>query len=185
MLIFVTCGLFFNFSFSMDLLETEIDWLTKEKFEAVKKDYQESIKIKLEELNKQDMDEKLKEYTFECYKIDYAVELLQNYESSTQGINLAYFYGYKQYDKLLNKYYSYKNKLDKKTQTALLEEQRAWLKLRDAYENYIDQHRYFVYTASGGGTMYSNLASASKFDFVKKRVGEIYKYFFSENGVDW
>ncbi len=114
---------------------------------------------------------------------------MQDYDFSTQGINLAYFYGYEQYDKLLNKYYSlYKNELDSKNKAMLLEEQRAWLKLQNAYEEYIKAHKALVYTANGGGSIYSNFVSVSCFDFIKKRVDELYKYYsqtIDNSGIKW
>ncbi|WP_279177069.1 lysozyme inhibitor LprI family protein [Campylobacter insulaenigrae] len=178
LLIFIMSSLFFNFSAAMDLSEIEINWLPKEKIEIIQKEYEKGIKLKLEELNAQNTGEILKEYILDCYKIDYAIELLQDYESSTQGINSAYFYGYQQYDRLLNKYYSlYKNRLNEKNKAAFLEEQKAWIKLRDAYEQYILAHKTLVYTSNGGGTIYSNFVSVSRFDFLKKRVDELYKYY--------
>ncbi|TXE83158.1 DUF1311 domain-containing protein [Campylobacter peloridis] len=184
-IIFCVTLSFFNFIYAKDLLKhSELNWLTQEKFEEIQKIYQDNINKKVEKLQNQKLDKLQEEYILECYKIDVILDLLQDYDYSTQGINLAYYYAYKQYDNLLNKYYILsKKQLDKKEQSAFLQEQRAWIKMRNANEEYIDNHLVFVYTSNKGGTMYSNLASAAKLDFVKNRVDKLFKYYY--NGINW
>lgn len=184
-IIFCVVLSFFNFIYAKDFLKySELNWLAQEKFDEIQKIYQENIKQKIEKLQSQKLDKLQEEYILECYKIDLMLEPLQNYDYSTQGINLAYYYAYRQYDNLLNKYYILlKKQLDKKEQNAFLQEQRAWLKMRNANEDYIDNHRIFVYISNDGGSIYSNFASFAKLDFVKNRVDKLFKYYYK--GIDW
>lgn len=158
----------------------------KEKEERIQKDYKEGIAKKQGELKKLDISDIERTYMLDCYKIDYAVDLLQYYESSTMGINKALDYGYVEYDKLLNKYYNlYKKQLNKEEKEALLAEQRAWLKLRDIYvDNYIRAHHTHIYVINGGGTMYSNLASYESLRFLKERVEILYQYYKQHSNGD-
>ncbi len=117
---------------------------------------------------------------------------------STQGILASLSYGYDEYDKLLNKYYKlYRAEVKKQNKTTptgvfshepnlqnikkgqkgqdtLLEEQRAWLKLRDSYEAYIRKHHAHIYDINGGGTIYSISASNARLGFLKMRVNELF-----------
>lgn len=117
-------------------------------------------------------------YKFEVARIDCEVNNLGEALGSTQGILASLNYGYDEYDKLLNKYYKlYRAELKKQNKTTptgafshepniqnikkgqkgqdtLLEEQRAWLKLRDSYEAYIKAHHAHIYDINGGGTIY-------------------------------
>ncbi|WP_034563196.1 lysozyme inhibitor LprI family protein [Helicobacter bilis] len=56
----------------------------------------------------------------------------------------------------------------------MLEEQRAWLKLRDSYEAYTKAHHAHIYDINGGGTMYSIEASNARLGFLKMRVNELF-----------
>lgn len=115
---------------------------------------------------------------------------------STQGILASLSYGYDEYDKLLNKYYKlYHTEVKKQNKTTptgafshepniktsgqkgqdtLLEEQRAWLKLRDSYEAYTQKHHAHIYDINGGGTIYSIEASNARLGFLKMRVNELF-----------
>ncbi|MDY4399257.1 hypothetical protein [Helicobacter bilis] len=53
----------------------------------------------------------------------------------------------------------------------MLEEQRAWLKLRDSYEAYIETHHTHIYDINGGGTIYSISVSNARLGFLKMRLG--------------
>ncbi|WP_289748930.1 lysozyme inhibitor LprI family protein, partial [Helicobacter bilis] len=61
-----------------------------------------------------------------------------------------------------------------KGQDTLLEEQRAWLKLRDSYEAYTKTHHAHIYDINGGGTIYSIEASNARLGFLKMRVNELF-----------
>lgn len=137
-------------------------------------------------------------YKFEVARIDCEVQNLGEVLGSTQGILASLNYGYNEYDKLLNKYYKlYRTELKKKGKTTptgafshepniqnikkgqngqdtLLEEQRAWLKLRDSYEAYIQKHHAHIYDINGGGTIYSIEASNARLGFLKMRVNELF-----------
>lgn len=137
-------------------------------------------------------------YLFETTQIDCEVQNLGEVLGSTQGILASLNYGYNEYDKLLNKYYKlYRTELKKKGKTTptgafshepniqnikkgqngqdtLLEEQRAWLKLRDSYEAYIQKHHAHIYDINGGGTIYSIEASNARLGFLKMRVNELF-----------
>ena len=134
-------------------------------------------------------------YKFETTQIDCEVQNLGEVLGSTQGILASLNYGYDEYDKLLNKYYKlYRTEVKKQNKTTptgafshepniqnikkgqkgqdtLLEEQRAWLKLRDSYEAYTKAHHAHIYDINGGGTMYSIEASNARLGFLKMRLG--------------
>ncbi|MDY5821390.1 MAG: lysozyme inhibitor LprI family protein [Helicobacter sp.] len=163
----------------------------------VSKDKQEYIN---KECNKEVLKDNFKDlskieqiYEFEVARIDCEVQNLGEVLGSTQGILASLNYGYDEYDKLLNKYYKlYRAEVKKQNKTTptgafshepsiqkgqdtLLEEQRAWLKLRDSYEAYIRKHHAHIYDINGGGTIYSIEASNARLTLLKKRVEELFK----------
>ena len=162
----------------------------------VNKDKQEYIN---KECNKEVLKDNFKDlskieqiYEFEVARIDCEVQNLGEVLGSTQGILASLSYGYDEYDKLLNKYYKlYRAEVKKQNKTTptgafshepsiqkgqdtLLEEQRAWLKLRDSYEAYIQKHHAHIYDINGGGTIYSIEASNARLGFLKMRVNELF-----------
>ena len=166
----------------------------------VGKDKQEYIKKQCDRANF-DFNPKNKQeqtYLFETTQIDCEVQHLGEVLGSTQGILASLNYGYDEYDKLLNKYYKlYRAEVKKQNKTTptgafshepniqnikkgqngqdtLLEEQRAWLKLRDSYEAYIRTHHAHIYDINGGGTIYSIEASNARLGFLKMRVNELF-----------
>lgn len=130
-------------------------------------------------------------YRLEVAKIECEIQKLSEVLGSTQGTIVTLDYAYKEYDKLLNKYYKlYRAEVKKHNKTTptgafshepnlgqdtLLEEQRAWLKLRDSYEAYIRTHHAHIYDINGGGTIYSIEASNARLTLLKKRVEELFK----------
>lgn len=164
----------------------------------ISKDKQEYIKKQCDrahfDFNPKKKQEQI--YLFETTQIDCEVQNLGEVLGSTQGILASLNYGYDEYDKLLNKYYKlYRaevKKQNKTTQTGafshepniktsgqkgqdtLLEEQRAWLKLRDSYEAYTKAHHAHIYDINGGGTIYSIEASNARLGFLKMRVNELF-----------
>ena len=160
----------------------------------VSKDKQEYIKKQCDranfDFNPKDKQEQI--YKFEVARIDCEVNNLGEVLGSTQGILASLNYGYDEYDKLLNKYYKlYRAEVKKQNKTTptgafshepsiqkgqdtLLEEQRAWLKLRDSYEAYTKAHHAHIYDINGGGTIYSIEASNARLGFLKMRVNELF-----------
>ena len=166
----------------------------------VSKDKQEHIKKQCDmanfDFNPKNKQEQI--YLFETTQIDCEVQHLGEVLGSTQGILASLNYGYDEYDKLLNKYYKlYRAEVKKKNKTTptgvfshepniqnikkgqkgqdtLLEEQRAWLKLRDSYEAYTKAHHAHIYDINGGGTIYSIEASSARLGFLKMRVNELF-----------
>ncbi|WP_104743640.1 lysozyme inhibitor LprI family protein [Helicobacter cinaedi] len=163
----------------------------------VGKDKQEYIKKQCDrahfDFNPKNKQEQI--YLFETTQIDCEVQHLGEVLGSTQGILASLNYGYDEYDKLLNKYYKlYRAELKKQNKTTptgafshepniqsikngqdtLLEEQRAWLKLRDSYEAYTKAHHAHIYDINGGGTIYSIEASNARLGFLKMRVNELF-----------
>ena len=151
-------------------------------------------------------------YEFEVARIDCEVNNLGEVLGSTQGILASLNYGYDEYDKLLNKYYKlYRAEVKKKNKTTptgafshepniqnikkgqkgqdtLLEEQRAWLKLRDSYEAYIKAHHAHIYDINGGGTIYSIHTSNARLGFLKMRVNELFSRYLmmiTDGGVEF
>ena len=163
----------------------------------ISKDKQEHIKKQCDRANF-DFNPKNKQeqiYLFETTQIDCEVQHLGEVLGSTQGILASLNYGYNEYDKLLNKYYKlYRAEVKKQNKTTptgafshepsiqsgkngqdtLLEEQRAWLKLRDSYEAYIRTHHAHIYDINGGGTIYSIEASNARLGFLQMRVDELF-----------
>ena len=166
----------------------------------VSKDKQEYIKKQCDRANF-DFNPKNKQeqiYLFETTQIDCWVQNLGEVLGSTQGILASLSYGYDEYDKLLNKYYKlYRTEVKKQNKTTptgafshepniqnikkgqkgqdtLLEEQRAWLKLRDSYEAYTKAHHAHIYDINGGGTIYSIEASNARLGLLKMRVNELF-----------
>ena len=162
----------------------------------VGKDKQEYIKKQCDRANF-DFNPKNKQeqiYLFETTQIDCEVQNLGEVLGSTQGILASLNYGYNEYDKLLNKYYKlYRAEVKKQNKTTptgafshepsiqkgqdtLLEEQRAWLKLRDSYEAYTKAkaHHAHIYDINGGGRIYSIEASNARLGLLKMRVNELF-----------
>lgn len=179
----------------------------------VGKDKQEYIN---KECNKEVLKDNFKDlskieqiYKFEVARIDCEVNNLGEVLGSTQGILASLNYGYDEYDKLLNKYYKlYRAEVKKKNKTTptgafshepniqsikngqdtLLEEQRAWLKLRDSYEAYIKAHHAHIYDINGGGTIYSIHTSNARLGFLKMRVNELFSRYLmmiTDGGVEF
>ena len=179
----------------------------------VGKDKQEYIN---KECNKEVLKDNFKDlskieqiYKFEVARIDCEVNNLGEVLGSTQGILASLNYGYNEYDKLLNKYYKlYRAELKKQNKTTptgafshepsiqsgkngqdtLLEEQRAWLKLRDSYEAYTKAHHAHIYDINGGGTIYSIEASNARLGFLKMRVDELFSRYLmmiTDGGVEF
>ena len=162
----------------------------------VSKDKQEYIKKQCDmanfDFNPKNTQEQI--YLFETTQIDCEVQNLGEVLGSTQGILASLNYGYNEYDKLLNKYYKlYRAEVKKqnkttptgafshepsiqKRQDTLLEEQRAWLKLRDSYEAYTKAkaHHAHIYDINGGGRIYSIEASNARLGLLKMRVNELF-----------
>lgn len=179
----------------------------------VSKDKQEYIN---KECNKEVLKDNFKDlskieqiYKFEVARIDCEVNNLGEVLGSTQGILASLNYGYDEYDKLLNKYYKlYRAEVKKQNKTTptgafshepniqsikngqdtLLEEQRAWLKLRDSYEAYIKAHHAHIYDINGGGTIYSIHTSNARLGFLKMRVNELFSRYLmmiTDGGVEF
>ena len=179
----------------------------------VSKDKQEYIN---KECNKEVLKDNFKDlskieqiYKFEVARIDCEVNNLGEVLGSTQGILASLNYGYDEYDKLLNKYYKlYRAEVKKQNKTTptgafshepniqsikngqdtLLEEQRAWLKLRDSYEAYTKAHHAHIYDINGGGTIYSIEASNARLGFLKMRVNELFSRYLmmiTDGGVEF
>lgn len=160
----------------------------------ISKDKQEYIKKQCDmanfDFNPKNKQEQI--YKFETTQIDCEVQNLGEVLGSTQGILASLSYGYDEYDKLLNKYYKlYRAEVKKQNKTTptgafshepsiekgqdtLLEEQRAWLKLRDSYEAYTKAHHAHIYDINGGGTIYSIETSNARLRFLKMRVNELF-----------
>ena len=163
----------------------------KDKQEYINKECnKEVLKDNFKDLSKQE-----RIYLFETTQIDCWVQNLGEVLGSTQGILASLNYGYDEYDKLLNKYYKlYRTEVKKQNKTTqtgafshepniqnikkgqdtLLEEQRAWLKLRDSYEAYTKAHHAHIYDINGGGTIYSIETSNARLRFLKMRVNELF-----------
>lgn len=177
----------------------------------VGKDKQEYIKKQCDRANF-DFNPKNKQeqiHLFETTQIDCEVQHLGEVLGSTQGILASLNYGYNGYDKLLNKYYKlYRAEVKKQNKTTptgafshepsiqsgkngqdtLLEEQRAWLKLRDSYEAYTKAHHAHIYDINGGGTIYSIEASNARLGFLKMRVNELFSRYLmmiTDGGVEF
>ncbi|EEO24563.1 MULTISPECIES: lysozyme inhibitor LprI family protein [Helicobacter] len=176
----------------------------------VGKDKQEYIN---KECNKEVLKDNFKDlskieqiYKFEVARIDCEVNNLGEVLGSTQGILASLNYGYDEYDKLLNKYYKlYRAEVKKQNKTTptgafshepsiqkgqdtLLEEQRAWLKLRDSYEAYTKAHHAHIYDINGGGTIYSIEASNARLGLLKMRVNELFSRYLmmiTDGGVEF
>ena len=166
----------------------------------ISKDKQEHIKKQCDmthfDFNPKNKQEQI--YKFETTQIDCEVQNLGEVLGSTQGILASLNYGHNEYDKLLNKYYKlYRAEVKKQNKTTptgafshepniqnikkgqkgqdtLLEEQRAWLKLRDSYKAYTKAHHAHIYDINGGGTIYSIEASNARLGFLKMRVNELF-----------
>ena len=177
----------------------------------VSKDKQEYIKKQCDmanfDFNPKNKQEQI--YLFETTQIDCEVQHLGEVLGSTQGILASLNYGYDEYDKLLNKYYKlYRAEVKKQNKTTptgafshepniqsikngqdtLLEEQRAWLKLRDSYEAYTKAHHAHIYDINGGGTIYSIHTSNARLGFLKMRVNELFSRYLmmiTDGGVEF
>ncbi|TLD98431.1 lysozyme inhibitor LprI family protein [Helicobacter trogontum] len=178
---------------------------SKDKQEHVKTQCDEQIlktKASLKNVTLQERTYRIKVAQIEC-----EYQSLSGVFSSTQGILAALHYAYNEYDKLLNKYYKlYQTEIKKQKNKdlreellppglninekvdILLDEQKAWLKLRDSYEAYIMAQHTHVYDINGGGTIYKIDASLARLAFVKKRVDELfYRYLMitRDNGIEF
>lgn len=136
-------------------------------------------------------------YKLEVARLDCESENLQAPLSSTQGMLAVLDYIYTESDKLLNKYYKlYRAEFKKrvkdaprgifahepsiqKGQDTLLEEQRAWLKLRDSYESYLRTAHTHTYAANEGGTIYSIYAASARLAFLQRRVKTLFWRYYA------
>ncbi len=190
--------MFSNIAFANESLQEffKDSGVDKSKQEYVKKQCDEAI-LRADADFRHSKQEQI--YRLEVAKIECEIQKLSEVLGSTQGTIATLDYAYKEYDKLLNKYYKlYRAEVKKQNKTTptgafshepnlqnikkgqkgqdtLLEEQRAWLKLRDSYETYIQKHHAHIYDINGGGTIYSIEASNARLTLLKKRVEELFK----------
>lgn len=162
------------FCFSFGLFADDYDETRKEaakRANAIVNKYEKALQAK--KISKAD-----KEFKLECYKIETIMDISIEIDSSTYGMIMAMDEAYVSYDKLLNKYYNlYRNTLNKESKKSFLEEQKAWIKVRDAYEEYAMYHTSNITTIMGGGTMYQLYAPRMNLEFLKKRVYELFNYY--------
>ncbi|MCC1484786.1 lysozyme inhibitor LprI family protein [Winogradskyella immobilis] len=94
---------------------------------------------------------------------------------SSKGMSNAVYEEEKNYDKLLNKYYSIlKSKLSVEDGKTLAESQRNWIKFRDTerkLSSIISNEKY-----SGGGTIQSNIRAGKFCEITEQRLLEIISY---------
>ena len=131
-------------------------------------------------------------YKLEITRLECETKNLQESSASTQGTLAMLEYIYAEYDKLLNKYYKlYHTEFKKqnkstpsgifshepsiqKGQDTLLDEQRAWLKLRDSYAAYLQAAHAHTYEANGGGTIWGIETANARLKFLQKRVETLF-----------
>jgi uncharacterized protein YecT (DUF1311 family) len=93
---------------------------------------------------------------------------------TTAGMNMCTYEGEEKWDKELNKYYKLlMNNLDSAGQLKLKEAQRQWMKFRDIEFEFIGTYYY----ETKQGTMWTNVAAGSRYEFVKTRALELKAYY--------
>ncbi len=93
---------------------------------------------------------------------------------STQGMAECMLQEQKEWDKVLNKYYNLlKAELSEEGQTALLNAQREWIKMRDKEFAFIDR----FYFGEMSGTMYIPIAQSAKSEVIQKRALSLKSYY--------
>lgn len=152
--------------------------ITPQVLQKIKADIEKQIPSLKQKLSNQTLTAGQIEFALDTFRIEQMVVERISIDYSTVGMNISVDEKTVAYDKLLNKYY---NKLlpllqpeDKKI---LVAAQKAWLAYRDAESKLIWTMAKDEYT--GGGTMYSSIATGRYSDLVVKRAVDIFNYYDS------
>lgn len=115
-------------------------------------------------------------FSTDTFRINHTSLRRMEVDYSTAGMNETVNTTTAAYDVLLNKYYNkVLNQLKAADKTVLIKAQRAWITYRDAEAKMIWTMARKEY--SGGGSMQSNIATASYGTLVVNRTLEIYGYY--------
>jgi uncharacterized protein YecT (DUF1311 family) len=107
--------------------------------------------------------------------IENKLETEMTKDPSTLGVNTATDNARKLYDLLLNKYYKLcLSKLSTTHKSKLVAAQKAWLSFRDKEIELIGVSMDEKYT--GGGSMWSNIATIKVYELTKKRALDLYDH---------
>lgn len=149
---------------------------TAQELENIKIEVENMIPELLKKLSSKQLSPDEIEFTIDTCRIEQMAAKIMNINYSTVGMNNTVRNLTSSYDKLMNKYY---NKLltlltpdDKRV---LITAQKAWLQFRDEEAKLIRTMTIEAY--SGGGTMQSNLATASYAELVIDRTNKIFRYY--------
>ena len=146
--------------------------------QAMRDSYVEIEKYKKEVRNNND--DEMYEYKVECKTIEIVMSKYLENNYSTADMSTAIEYAYKEYDKLLNKYYFlYRDAVSEETAKALQKEQRSWLKVRDAYSEYLDNTIAHLYTTGFAGSETVIELQNEKLEFLKERVDILFTYYYN------
>lgn len=117
-----------------------------------------------------------KEFALDTFKIERASEYAFDYDYSTVGMNAIVNKATDSYDALLNKYYKkLLARLQEGDKQTLINAQRAWLKLKEVDINLIGTISKPKY--SGGGSIQSNINTATINEMVKHRAVTMFGYY--------
>ncbi|MDO4674628.1 lysozyme inhibitor LprI family protein [Campylobacter sp.] len=121
------------------------------------------------------------EFDKEEYEIKFYMDALQDYNSTTEGIIASLDYAYKEYEKLLDKYYLIaKNSLPTHLKDALNNDQIEWLNFQAAQEAYLDKHYAFLSALNGGEAELSIDKKRASLAFLTKRVVELFEGYYCQ-----
>ena len=164
-----SCAIFFSLSiFGQAISEQKLKEITKTADKEALR-YKATLKDK-------DLSSDQVEFSVDTFRINRIVDYRIEVDYTTVGMNKAVRQLTADYDKLLNKYYQKLLKmLDEEDKKALIEDERAWIKYRDAEKELIGTMTKEQY--SGGGTIQSNIATGSYASLVIKRTVDIFNYY--------
>lgn len=122
------------------------------------------------------------EFDKEEYEIKFYMSALQDYNSRTDGIIASLDYAYKEYEKLLDKYYliARNNIPTRELKDALNNDQIEWLNFQAAREAYLDKHYDFLYALNGGEAELRIDRKRASLSFLIKRVEELFENYYCQ-----
>ncbi|WP_366183487.1 lysozyme inhibitor LprI family protein [Flavobacterium ovatum] len=116
------------------------------------------------------------EFSIDTFRIEQLVSKRMDIDYTTFGMNTTVMEKTNSYDKLMNRYY-YKllKSLNVNDKKVLIKAQKSWLVFRDTEAKLINTLTKEQY--SGGGTIQSNIATASYSDIVIQRTIAVFNYY--------
>ncbi|MEO5777848.1 MAG: lysozyme inhibitor LprI family protein [Sediminibacterium sp.] len=150
--------------------------ITPEDLQKINEEIEKKIPSLTQELIRSKSSKDEIEFSIDTFRIRQIAAKKISINYSTSGMNRIIVEMTESYKKLMNKYYNkLLNSFERKDRATLVAAQKGWLIYREAETKLI--HLVNKKTYTGGGTMYSTIATELYSDLVLQRTLEIFRYY--------